>query len=278
MRKKLSRMFVVVALVLAAVLISGIVALVAGNCCVSFNLAAASATCDYSTCSLIEELLQGTQTRAAEMSLTPTPTATSSSTTPYEPTLYAERQAMLRDFETAAGPATYVQFYATETALVSAYWGMPTNTPTPTSVAFGSCAFQWSNRDLPAITNLAQIALSMYTDGNITVRVEAYGENCLDSKGTIQSFGAMTTDFYVTVTADAMTDDQMTAALVMRIYQAFTDGLEGVPLEAQPGYLDITFKTGNGQKHLRTMFRTIETAEGQGLEGKALLDALGGLQ
>jgi hypothetical protein len=197
---------------------------------------------------------------------------------PYEPTLYAQRQQTLVSYSTAAGPSTYVLFYAEETALSSAYLGTPTPTPSPTPTRFVSngtpCAFMWARQDLPQITALAQIALNMLllSDSPASVRVEAYGERCGPT------FLSMTTDFYITFTPDALDDDAALAPLVVNSYRALLDGLEAEWLPARFGYLDIVFRAPDGgEKGFRAMFEEIARADAAG-DALALVNALGGLR
>lgn len=221
-------------------------------------------------------------TQTAVSSTTPTLRATASPTAthnaPYEPTQYAQRQATLASFATAAGPPTYVLFYAEETRIVSAYQGTPTATFPPSATpgtASGTstpCPFMWARKDLPEITQLAQIALqygyvSNFRNGIDSVRVEAYGESAC------ASFMAMTTDFYLRLETDDLSDEAI-AERMLHAYYALTDGLEIWWLPARFGYLDIRFVKGSDERPVRTMFSKIEAALKQGLTGAALLTAV----
>jgi len=217
-------------------------------------------------------------TEFADLAQTATAIARATTPAPYDPTLYAARQGTLVYFTTAAGFPTYVQFYATETAIVSEYQG--TTQPTPTIVptrgaSYPACAFNWARRDLPEIAVLAQIAIHMYWIDldEATVRVEAYGEECGNSDG-VQSFGAMTTDFYVTIPVDNLDDDEAIVDQIQAIYWALKTGLEIWWLPAPFGYLDITFTHSGETRVLRAMFPEIERAVEQNLEGTAFIEAV----
>ncbi len=220
-------------------------------------------------------------TEFANLAQTATAIARATTPPPYDPTLYAQRQQTLVYYTTAAGLPTYVQFYATETAIVSAYQGtvQPTATDAPTnSVSYPQCSFQWARQDLPEVTKLAQIALQMYwveLDA-ATVRVEAYGENCVSSGNVVQSFGAMTTDFYVTMPVDDLADDEAIAKAVSVIYRAFVSGIESWWVPAPFGYLDITFTHEGETRVLRAMFPEIKGVLEQQLSGKDFLEAVYG--
>ncbi|MBL8166031.1 MAG: hypothetical protein JNJ61_28865 [Anaerolineae bacterium] len=197
---------------------------------------------------------------------------------PYEPTLYAQRRQTLVFYTTAAGPSTYVLFYAQETALSSAYLGTPSRTPSPTPTPFVSngtpCAFMWARQDLPEISQMAYIALNLSgrMEPELSVRVEAYGESC----GA--AFLAMTTDFYLIVPLDSLDDEFALAARVIGSYWALLDGLEQYWLPARFGYLDIVFRAPDGsEKRFRAMFDEIEQAAPAG-DALAVIEALGGLR
>lgn len=195
-------------------------------------------------------------------------------TAPYDPELYATRQQEYRELATAGGPATYVLFYAQETALVSAYQGTPTATPPPTNLPYNGtpCAFSWARQSLPQITQYAEIALHSFTPGfyNATVYVETYGEACGSN------FGAMTTDFYITNPVDDLTDDERLGSLIIAAVHGLKDSLYEYSLPAPFGYLDITF-TANGETcKLRAMFVEIERALEDGKTGAVLIETVYG--
>jgi len=279
MRQKPSRTFALIIMILSVTLVTALVIvllMIGQKCCF---------TPVEITSSYIVTLNMGNQFGTITATQMPYPSSTPlegviqfsvSPQAPYEPTLYAERQAMLENFTTAAGPATYVQFYATETALVSAYQGTPTATVTPIQMpGYAFCTWSWSERSLPPITNLAQIALSMYREGDITVWVDAFGEDCLGENREVLYFGAMNTDFHVTVMLDSLTDEAAMAEIVTGIYQTLKAGLEEAWLPAPFGRLDITFEAGSEQRLIAARFSSLETLLERGLQGKALLDALG---
>jgi hypothetical protein len=196
---------------------------------------------------------------------------------PYDPVVYATRQAELRNLATAAGPATYVLFYAQETVLASAYQGTPAPSPAPTSMRGmpAQCAYMWARRPLPAITQYAQIALNLAGVAYTNAYAEAYGEDCIDSQtNQVVGFGAMSTDFYLTIPVDNLADASSLGKLALRAYAALTDGIYLNWLPAPFGYLDITFTLGGEQKILRGMFSQYRGPR----DAAALVEALGGLR
>lgn len=184
------------------------------------------------------------------------PVSTSSTNTPpYEPTRYAQRQATLAVYATAAGPATYVLYYMEETRIVSEYLGTPSPTPSTVSAGSGNCAWQWARQALPEITSMAQIALNMHGIQDSEARAEAYGETCASSQGG--NFAAMTTDFYITLPVERLPDDSITDPVYLSIYQALIEGLTLSALPAPLGYLDVTFTDGTSTSTTRAMFSEI---------------------
>lgn len=150
-------------------------------------------------------------------------------------------------------------------------------TVTPTMLAPAPCAYMWAHQDLPEITATTQDSLKTAGIAQTTVRVEAYGENCIDGQtGTVRSFGAMTTDFYFTVEVDDLANEVSLAAFIKPLYN-LAAAIPRDEIPAPPGYFDVTFTAATGALRLRTRFDEAQTAIDRDLKGVALLDALGGL-
>jgi hypothetical protein len=217
-------------------------------------------------------------------------------TPPYDPELYERRCKEMFGLITGGGPTEYARFYITETALVAEYQTMQSLTATPTpsltltvspialatstteSASFTQCAYSWAHRDLPDVTTLAQAALDKIDIPKTTVRADAYGEDCIDlDTNKVKSFGAMTTDFYLTVELSNLGDQTALADYVSNVYTALI-ALPQDSLPARPGYLDMTFTSTAETKHLRTTFDEIKSALDKGLTGANFLDALDGLR
>ncbi|MFN8374761.1 MAG: hypothetical protein U0694_18015 [Anaerolineae bacterium] len=77
--------------------------------------------------------------------------------------------------------------------------GIPITLPPPSTLqalTAQPCAFQWITHDAPEATDAAQSAFarnSLLAD--VSVRAQLYGENCLESDGSVRYFAPMTTDF-----------------------------------------------------------------------------------
>jgi hypothetical protein len=138
--------------------------------------------------------------------------------------------------------------------------------------------WNWARQDLPEVGRLALQAFIEAEMSEVSVRAEAYGENCIDgATNTVNYFAAMTTDFYASVDVDNVTDEDGVAEQVINIYNTLIT-LPEDEMPAKLGYLDIVFNPPGGpSKRLRTMFSEIKTALEAGLAGEDLLDELGGL-
>ncbi len=204
----------------------------------------------------------------------------------YDSELSQQRQTEVWLLMTSGGPTEYAIFYATETALVEAYQTaqhlnqVPSLTPLPTVTGSSvvQCAYSWAHRDLPDVATLARAALESADIADTAIRADAYGEECINfNTNTVVSFGAMTTDFYLTAELTNVNNANVLADYVVAVYRVFSD-LPRQNLPARLGYLDFTFTSGTTAKYLRTTFDDIKAAMDKNLSGQKFLDALGGLR
>lgn len=305
MNRKPSRTFVSLALIMVFVLMIGLVVvgmlatsdLSTGEPSLYMTVSAILATN-----SLMAENIAQTQTATfmpvyytADMSPTALPYFTGTPTP--APSIYGYHEGLSEAGQTAVwilmtsgGPDEYATFFAQETAFSSVSQTVqsltatltPSPTALPTNTALGSgvvrCAYSWAHRDLPDVAVLAQNALESAGIANNSIRADAYGEECINfSTNTVVSFGAMTTDFYVTAQLPNLNFPNTLANYVMDVYAVLSD-LDQDSLPARLGYLDFTFTSGTTTKYLRTTFDNIEAALDKNLSGQKLLDVLGGLR
>jgi hypothetical protein len=157
---------------------------------------------------------------------------------------------------------------------------MPTLTPTLTftPLAYSACSWQWARQPLPDVGMMALEAFIEAEMIEVSVRAEAYGENCIDgTTNTANYFAAMTTDFYVSTPIDNLTNADALVEQAIKIYNVLI-GLAEDEFPAKLGYLDITFNPPGGPgKGLRAMFSEFKAALEAGLAGGELLEELGGL-
>jgi hypothetical protein len=166
------------------------------------------------------------------------------------------------------------------TAPLLNYTPMPTLTPTLTftPLAYSACSWQWARQPLPDVGMLALEAFIEAEMIEVSVRAEAYGENCVDgTTNTVNTFAAMTTDFYVSTPVDNLTNADALVEQAIKIYNVLI-GLPEDEFPAKLGYLEITFNPPGGPgKRLRAMFSEIKGALEAGLAGGELLGELGGV-
>lgn len=135
-------------------------------------------------------------------------------------------------------------------------------TPTPNPTSF-QCAWSWAHRDLPDTTQAVQVILVQKGLSNVhVVRADAFGEECGNSDRADRGFGAMTTDFYLSIEVANLNDADASAKIITDTYNILST--LDIELPAQPGYLDMTFTSGSQSKRFRAMFDTIKPI----IEGK----------
>jgi hypothetical protein len=137
------------------------------------------------------------------------------------------------------------------------------------------CYFNWDTQPLPDLSAQVQAAMEAAGLKDITVRAEAYGENCYDSQTNEPvSFGAMETDFHITVkVADLVGKDNRGNLLeqILVVLDKFPTGTTPGP---QPGYIGVSFRTGSDELNLWFTVTEGKSARDDELLGAALLDKL----
>ena len=135
------------------------------------------------------------------------------------------------------------------------------------------CYFVWAYQDLPEIGQEFQSALeSIFPEAK--TRVNAYGENCVAEDGSA-TFGALETDFYVTLPVDDLNDE---ATLGEIVEQTLTLIIEQFPRPIVPGgqdgFVEFSFVAGNETHILRAPIPLAKELLEKGLHGAELLQAL----
>jgi hypothetical protein len=138
------------------------------------------------------------------------------------------------------------------------------------------CAWNWNTYPLPGLTDEIQKALE--TDGfdGVKVQVVEFGEDCIDfGTNTVRYFATKQTDFKITVPVDDLQDRE---ALVERLTRVL-DVLMAFPPDDTPGpmsgQISIFLVVNGDQVILRFDHDAGIAARQEGLEGEALLEALG---
>ncbi len=157
----------------------------------------------------------------------------------------------------------------------------PSPEPTPfpltkiqTDTPAAPCSFVWASQDLPELS--AQL-LEMLKESGLPVtaaHAEAYGENCVDSNGTVERFAAMQTDFHVVLAVETLTNSEMLGNLLTQTLEV----LDEFPLEKtpgpNPGYIGIVFQAGDMVETVQFPRTQADTLRAQGLSGAQFYEAL----
>jgi hypothetical protein len=103
---------------------------------------------------------------------------------------------------------------------------------------------------------------------------EAYGENCIDTKGEVVRFLAMETDYYATLKVESLEDKQALGGLVEQVMSVVAQFPVADTPGPQPGYVGITFESPTDELRLWFTRRDAEAALDKGLRGEELFNAL----
>jgi hypothetical protein len=137
------------------------------------------------------------------------------------------------------------------------------------------CYFNWATQPLPDLSAKIQAAIDAAGLKNVTATAEAFGENCYDSQTNQPvSFSAMETDFRLSVPVDNLKDNEKLGNLlneILTVLDGFTSETTQAP---QPGYVGVTFRTGNDELRLWFLVEDGKSARALGLHGAALLEEL----
>jgi hypothetical protein len=185
--------------------------------------------------------------------------------------LVATQQSLMATLQASGGQPPFVVVTAV---------GIPVTAPsqaTLQALTAQPCNFLWTTQDLPEVTSAAQNAFARVpTLADVTVRAQAYGENCLEPDGSVRYFNATTTDFYLTTEIDSLGNLNLVAQIVMAALDAL-DAPMSVTLPSKMGYLELTLIANETRGTLRSTFDQITFSRTQMLTGGAFVDAIGGV-
>lgn len=147
-------------------------------------------------------------------------------------------------------------------------------TPSPTA-EYMQCGWSWATHPLPDLTEQVQAAITDAGLIQVTVRVVAFGEDCIpQNANTTGYFATMETDFDVQITVASLDDE----AAIGEQVGAVLDVLAAFPPDAtpgpQPGYISIHAVSESGEQYWRFSVTQAESARAAGLTGAALLATL----
>ena len=109
------------------------------------------------------------------------------------------------------------------------------------------CGYQWANQDLPELSSSFQESIQRLQP-EAQANAYAFGENCMLADGSVGSFGAMETDFNVTLQVNDLANESDLGEWIVRVMQV----IENIPPEQiagpQPGRVSIIFQSNSDQK------------------------------
>lgn len=147
-----------------------------------------------------------------------------------------------------------------------------TETPSPTA-EYKPCYFVWATQELPEISADFQSAVQA-TLPEAEARANAYGENCVAEDGSY-TFGAMETDFYVTIPVADLTNKETLGAIVEQVLviviEQFPHPIVPGP---QDGFVEFSFVAGTETHILLAPISLASELLEKGLRGAELLEAL----
>lgn len=151
----------------------------------------------------------------------------------------------------------YAYSFATETPVI-----------TPT---YEGCFYVWAYHDLPEISEKVDQAIkTLQTEAS--GRAQAYGEDCVYADGRGE-FGAMETDFYVTIMVKNLKDESELGDWLIAVMKTLDAFPRGVVPGGQDGFAQITFKTEEDQRIFNVSINEYKNLP-PGLSGEEVFRAL----
>jgi len=147
----------------------------------------------------------------------------------------------------------------------------PTFTPSPSPEP---CAFMEASSQLPEISSKLLQSLKQSGLHVESARAEAYGENCVNQDGSIASFSARETDFYINITAP---DIQNKSAMGSNL-ETILGVIAGYPIKdtpgPNPGYIGVNFTQDKQSLPLWFLRQKASNALANGVKGADLFTAV----
>ncbi|MCJ7433673.1 MAG: hypothetical protein MUO77_09320 [Anaerolineales bacterium] len=115
-----------------------------------------------------------------------------------------------------------------------------TVTPTPPvtiTPTYEGCYYVWANQNLPEVTEKLEAAIRKL-QSTASANASAFGEDCVYADGH-STFGAMETDFYVTLSIESRGDEDAMGDWIAQVMPVI-DQLTGFP--GGSGFVEFTFQ------------------------------------
>ncbi len=152
---------------------------------------------------------------------------------------------------------------------------IPDSAPTP--VPADACAWQWAYRPLGAeMARSIERDLARVGIRRATVAGTVLGESCLDAgSGEMLYFAPMETDLTVEVPAGDLNNDAVLSRRTAKVLGVLLEYSPDLTPGPAPGQITLVFSAGDVSTRLEFSDEQAARALDQGLEGAALLEALG---
>ncbi len=140
-----------------------------------------------------------------------------------------------------------------------------------TTSSYGQCGYVEAYQNLADISAKVDQAVKT-VQPDASGRAQAYGENCIHTDGHAD-FLAKETDFYVTINATNLKDNNELGTWIINVMDALAPFSPGVVPGPQPGFVEFSFKTTDDQKGMRVyicQYKQLPT----GLSGAEVIKAL----
>ena len=149
----------------------------------------------------------------------------------------------------------------------------PATTETPAEVT--NCAYAWTQRELPELTDEVNAAFQMAGYSEVDALANAYGENCINPQtNKVVRFSAMQTDFMISVAIEDTDDAEVMGEWIERVLKVLGDFQPGDIPGPNPGYIGISFGTSGDLVSLWFQRKEAEDLLMKGVTGSRLFEAL----
>lgn len=139
----------------------------------------------------------------------------------------------------------------------------------------------WSSHELEVLSAQFQAALDAAGLEGAEGAAAAFGEDWYESDSAVAEgeepchFSVTQTDFYVTLQAGSLADQEALGRSLAKVLEALDRFTAEETPGPQPGFLDVTFVSGEERETLRVLVPEALRARERGVAGSALLDVLG---
>ena len=122
-----------------------------------------------------------------------------------------------------------------------------TPVPTSTDLPNTQCAWNWATQALPELSARVEADVQAVGLKDVTVRAEAYGENCINTAGKVDSFATLETDFHISAKVGDLTNKDNLGNLLERILRVLDGFPTGKIPGSEPGYINVSFQAGSDE-------------------------------